>query len=197
MADSKISALSELTALAADDELVVVDKSDTTMAASGTNKRATVATITDAVPVYVPAVAWSSLSGSPTLASAPAWAEWQFDASATETVGTTVVLPDSWSTFDVVLHWANSSTGSGDVVWRCQHKSVGAGEALTSPSSEPTVTDTAGSQYVLQTVTVASGLTIDSAGDLQVVNIFRAGANGSDTLANDAGLIGVEFVRAT
>lgn len=40
MASQKISALSALTDLAADDELVVLDKSDTTMAASGTNKRA-------------------------------------------------------------------------------------------------------------------------------------------------------------
>ena len=39
MADAKISALTELTAPAADDEFVVVDKSDTTMAASGTDKR--------------------------------------------------------------------------------------------------------------------------------------------------------------
>jgi hypothetical protein len=39
MADAKISALTELTAVAADDELVIVDKSDISMAASGTNKR--------------------------------------------------------------------------------------------------------------------------------------------------------------
>lgn len=40
MTDTKISALTELTAEpAADDELVIVDKSDTTMAASGTDKR--------------------------------------------------------------------------------------------------------------------------------------------------------------
>lgn len=46
MADTKISALTQLTGAgsAADgDELVVVDKSDTTMAATGTNKRITVA----------------------------------------------------------------------------------------------------------------------------------------------------------
>lgn len=45
MADAKISALTELTALAGDDELVVVDKSDTTDAASGTTKRATWQTV--------------------------------------------------------------------------------------------------------------------------------------------------------
>lgn len=39
MADAKISALSAATVLASTDELVVVDKSDTTMAASGTDKR--------------------------------------------------------------------------------------------------------------------------------------------------------------
>lgn len=41
MADSKISALTALTGANVDivDELVLVDKSDTTMAASGTDKR--------------------------------------------------------------------------------------------------------------------------------------------------------------
>jgi len=45
MADTKISALTALAALAATDELVAVDKSDTTMGASGTNKRVTVETM--------------------------------------------------------------------------------------------------------------------------------------------------------
>lgn len=45
MAAQKVSELTALTGanLAPADELVVVDKSDTTMAASGTNKRITVA----------------------------------------------------------------------------------------------------------------------------------------------------------
>lgn len=45
MADSKISNLTELTTPASADELVVVDKSDTTMAASGTDKRITHGTL--------------------------------------------------------------------------------------------------------------------------------------------------------
>lgn len=43
MADTKISALSALTAVAVDDFTVIVDKSDTTMAASGTDKKISVA----------------------------------------------------------------------------------------------------------------------------------------------------------
>lgn len=52
MADTKISALTQLTgagSTADADELVLVDKSDTTMAATGTNKRITVADINQAV----------------------------------------------------------------------------------------------------------------------------------------------------
>jgi hypothetical protein len=56
MADSKISALTELTALASADELVAVDKSDTSMAASGTTKRLTLATLRAEVP-FIDAVA--------------------------------------------------------------------------------------------------------------------------------------------
>lgn len=43
MPDARISALAALAALADDDEFVIVDKSDTTMAATGTTKQATVA----------------------------------------------------------------------------------------------------------------------------------------------------------
>lgn len=49
MPDSKISNLTELTAVAQDDELVIVDKSDTTMAATGTTKKVTTAELTQDV----------------------------------------------------------------------------------------------------------------------------------------------------
>ena len=49
MADKKISSLSELTAVATDDELVIVDKSDTTMAATGTTKKIIMETILEAI----------------------------------------------------------------------------------------------------------------------------------------------------
>lgn len=45
MADTKISDLTELTTLASDDEFVAVDKSDTTMAPSGTNKKVKFSTL--------------------------------------------------------------------------------------------------------------------------------------------------------
>jgi len=45
MADTKISGLSAIVDLATDDEFVLVDKSDTTMAASGTNKKITYDTL--------------------------------------------------------------------------------------------------------------------------------------------------------
>ncbi len=54
MADTKLSALVQLTAPASADELVAVDKSDTTMAASGSTKRVTLADLlgaTSGVPV--------------------------------------------------------------------------------------------------------------------------------------------------
>lgn len=57
MADTKISALAQLTgaaSVAAADELVIVDKSDTTMAASGTDKRITAADLAQAVHEQVP-----------------------------------------------------------------------------------------------------------------------------------------------
>jgi hypothetical protein len=54
MADTKISQLTQLTAPATDDELVVVDKSDTTMAASGTDKRAAYSTLFPSTAITVP-----------------------------------------------------------------------------------------------------------------------------------------------
>lgn len=48
MADTKISGLTELTTKATDDLLVIVDVSDTTMAATGTDKKITVANLASA-----------------------------------------------------------------------------------------------------------------------------------------------------
>lgn len=65
MADSKISALTALTALASDDELVVVDKSDTSMAASGTTKRVAYGVLNAALHAHVVRLRssnWSALA---------------------------------------------------------------------------------------------------------------------------------------
>ena len=80
MADTKISALTELAAEpAADDEFVIVDKSDTTMAASGTDKRLRYDRLpfADKAPLASPA-----LTGSPT---APTPADGDNDTSIATT----------------------------------------------------------------------------------------------------------------
>lgn len=63
MADAKISALTELTGLSGDDEFVAVDKSDPTMAPSGTDKRVTKATLALDLTPTAPA---APVSGSDT-----------------------------------------------------------------------------------------------------------------------------------
>lgn len=52
MADTKITGLSALTALATDDLLTLVDISDTSMAATGTNKKVTLASLLRYMPLY-------------------------------------------------------------------------------------------------------------------------------------------------
>lgn len=64
MADTRISALTQLTSLADDDELVVVDKSDLTMAASGTTKRVRFDTIADQVDVFTANGTWTKPTGA-------------------------------------------------------------------------------------------------------------------------------------
>jgi hypothetical protein len=123
LADTKISALAELTALAAADELVVVDKSDTTMAASGTDKRVTLATLRNEVPFVDIVAEYGAVAGSDSTTAI----QNAIDAVATAGGGIVYVPPTS-------SNFRASQIRMKDYVWLL---GAGRGSGITSLASNP------------------------------------------------------------
>lgn len=119
-----------------------------------------------------------------------------FDASAFETVSATIIMPIGWATFSTHLWWANAGAGAGDVTWVHYNDQFSDTDTTDAAPAGTFVTSTAGLQYVLVRSSF-SGTTSATAGQLVRLNIARSATSGSDTLANDAGLVAVELVRAS
>jgi hypothetical protein len=122
-----------------------------------------------------------------------------FDAAGTEIAETWVLVPKGWEGATPTVVWVNAGAGSGDVVWRVQALARVSGESInavddTGDSSGDAFT--AGSQDVVTVSTLGTDLTALDQGDYMSLRVSRLGAEGTDTLGNDAGLIGVKLVRA-
>lgn len=145
------------------------------------------------------------LNGGITFAGTPGFAlqgsntyylGWAFDAAALlEALMFEFTVPlDYVSGMAVKLHWTNLGAGSGDVVWSCTVSWAAATENMNTPAHQVTglSTVTAPGQNILKTSTHSITPT-PSAGNSAYLIIGRAGSNVGDTLANDAGLVGLEI----
>ena len=135
-------------------------------------------------------------SGAPTLSTVGSgtYSAWLLDQTSVESVRGSIVVPEDWHACVIRLIWANASTGSGDVVWKFTSLQKADGESLNDTPSGQSITDTAGSQdvRVSSDFTTEIAITTD---DVIVIYIERTASSGSDTLANDAGLVGIELRR--
>lgn len=155
--------------------------------------------------LWLPAGQFDILAGSPstgTLGNATLSTNrqpvWLLDQSSVETVGTSVLQPANWATFDVYVWWSNAGAGAGDVVW--QYNLATFANAETTDSNVPSGhsgTFTAPLQYVAQRDKLSTSARNASPGEILKVAISRVASVAGDTLANDCGLIGVELVRVS
>lgn len=126
-----------------------------------------------------------------------------FDQSTDEFLQCGFPLPGNYggtTTIEVRFYWKTSVT-SGNVVWAAQGLSLGDDEAIdTAFGTAQTVTDGAGSaanDMMISSFTNAITLAgTPTAGEWCQLRFYRDTDNGSDTLAADAELIGVQ-VRIT
>jgi hypothetical protein len=126
------------------------------------------------------------------------YAAWAFDTTTLEGVTTpTFQVPRDWATgaLTVALHWTNLGAGAGNVAWLVNAKEVAAGGDLNSTASEASATDIiAASTQNLHLISVHSiSITPSAAGVHMRMNVIRDTSNGSDTLANDVGLLKVQI----
>lgn len=122
---------------------------------------------------------------------------WLLDAAAAESVHTSFDIPDSWATVDVDVWWINAGAGAGDVVWRLDwHKFAAGDSAQAVDTSTSLTTSTAGAQNIIVVTTIASGIAFEST-KLNRVEVVRLATDAADTLANDAGFLGVMLRKAS
>lgn len=119
------------------------------------------------------------------------------DASTTEQYNWTFDVPTYWNSFSVKLLWGNAGAGSGNVSFTINYSLRDPGESTALGDTVlygPTAV-TAGAQDVIVSTTLG---TIDcSAKRFGHIRVGRNGTDGSDTLPNDVGILGLRLERLT
>lgn len=136
----------------------------------------------------------SSATGSPTLGDLGVPKCWLMTDGVGEGVeGMWIVPTGAAGEVTPRFIWGNAGAGAGDVRWRLYYQVTGTGGSFGTSSSSMDKVGTAGAQNVRVTTDFDSTVTV-AAGDVVTFTAFRVGGDGSDTLANDAALVGVAFV---
>jgi hypothetical protein len=207
MADTKISALSAVSAVAGANEFAVNE--------AGTSKKAT-ATQTGAFigaakqTIYIPASAMI-----PAITSGPASAQLaaaggqnysvlDFDATADEFAHFQVAFPKSWNlgTVTFQVFWSSTATDTDGVAWALEGAATSDNEAITgSWGTAVVVTDDAQSAAAELYVTAESGaVTIGGTpadDDLIFFRVSRDVSDANDDMTEDARLIGIKLFYTT
>lgn len=148
--------------------------------------------------LYLPAGSFGLNAGSPALGAAGLMSAFLMDAASVERIAAAFVLDTEWSTFHVDLDWTNIGAGSGDVSWSAVYQHRNAGTALGS--AQTTLLATTAFTAPAQTVSARTRLASDVAvggGALKSIRLAREASDAGDTLANDAGVLGILLTRAS
>ncbi len=153
----------------------------------------------DSLPLGAAIAGGSGVAASATyglLGSNTRYAGWSFDQTTTEaiTLPAFVVPQDYVSGALFVLGWVNAGAGTGDVRWQMLVSGyVAANDLNGAVEANTTMTATAGAQNLLSLTTHTVAPTT-AAGEVMLIQVVRVGADGLDTLTNDAGLVSLAFV---
>lgn len=151
--------------------------------------------------LWVPATTFVVGGGSPTLgtvgaAGAP-FEAWLLDSGLSEHVAASFLPPKGWATYDVDLWWTNAGANAGDVHYILYGQPpVGDGDTLAGNTNLGSSTLVAPAEDVVKVSTVVTGRTATD-DHLGYLAVLRQGGNAADTLANDAGLLGVMLRKAS
>jgi hypothetical protein len=207
MADTKISALSAVSAVAGANEFAVNE--------AGTSKKATATQIGAFIgaakqTIYIPASAMI-----PAITSGPASAQLaaaggqnysvlDFDATADEFAHFQVAFPKSWNlgTVTFQVFWSSTATDTDGVAWALEGAATSDNEAITgSWGTAVVVTDDAQSAAAELYVTAESGaVTIGGSpadDDLIFFRLSRDVSDANDDMTEDARLIGIKLFYTT
>lgn len=127
-----------------------------------------------------------------------------FDPTTQEYAQFEIPMPKKWNegTITVRFRWSHAATATNfGVVWGVQAVAVGDDDTIgVGYGTAQTVTDTGGTTNDLYITSETSAMTVagsPAAGDTVYIRVYRESANGSDTLAIDARLHGVDVFITT
>lgn len=174
-----------------------------------TSDAAKLATVPGKQTIWVPAAAMTArttngaASGTTELATNDIMlTSKDFDTTTEEGVGFMIAMPKSWneSTVTYKAYWTAAS-GSGGVAWGVAAYALSDDDAMdTAVSGQQVVTDTLLTANDMHITAESSAITIGGTpaeGDVVYFEVTREVANGSDTIAVDAKLIGVQLYYTT
>lgn len=146
----------------------------------------------------------ASLNQVETTAGRPDVISLDFDATTMEHAQFYISMPPSWNegTITFRVRWGHGATTTNfGVVWGLQAVAVGNDDTMdVAFGTAQEVTDTGGTTEKLYDSPESSALTIGgspAAGDLVCFDVYRKPADGSDTMAVDARLVGVDLYITT
>ena len=212
MADAKISALTAIGSLALEDLFAVVDDPSGTPASRKATLTQLLALLAGKQTVAVPAGAinptttngCAALTDAETTTNAINYKYLAFDASSEEKAYFWMATPKSYDAGTVTMRfiWTHPSTTTNfDVIWEAEILSLSNDDAMdTAVGTAVTVTDTGGTTedfYISAETSAITAANTPAAQDWLYVQVSRKAADGSDTLAVDAHLIGVELIYNT
>lgn len=121
-----------------------------------------------------------------------------FDGAADELAAGSMIIPPGWLTFSVDVYWCNAGAGAGGVFWVFQGDDYVEGDNLNVADTQSVSASEAAGLQDIVVVTPLSG-TVTAAVDRNFqFRIKRSAATeAADTLANDAGLLGLRLTRLT
>lgn len=112
-----------------------------------------------------------------------------------------VVVPDTWATYNVVLEWApHTATVSGNTRWNYgHHQHADSGGSINAAGTVIAAVTSAspGVQYQTALVTLASGVAVVPAQTLNWRVQRPSLSDALDTLEGDVSVISVRFVKAS
>lgn len=211
MSDEKTTNLSSITGanLADNDLVMVVDVSDTTMAATGTNKKVTLdefAQDSTFSSRYVSKSTEDSVHivghGEMLVAFGSAvyqrivtyYGSWALDAASTEALSFNTMLPQHWTTYHADIMTINTTAGSGDIRWTFHRSIVANGATMSGLNTSVTVA--VGAQNTLTYHRVLTGAS-NTSGSGIFCYFERDAGQAADTFASDINVVGVVFTRAS
>ncbi|KPL67402.1 hypothetical protein SZ64_04345 [Erythrobacter sp. SG61-1L] len=124
-----------------------------------------------------------------------------FDASTAEYAQIRFLMPKRWDKGTVKVQYIWTATTTGNVVWACRAVAISDDDPIDAAfGTAQSVTDGVTAANDVMVSAQSSAITVGGSpanGDMVVFEFYRDAANGSDTLAADAKLLGVRIILTT